>query len=80
MFNVSLLQTQLDGFGNSVYIEEVIKNRSDIQAIVNLAATLTTLPEFTTSAVTFGAGVTITDFSNTADTTAAWDYFKSFKT
>lgn len=77
-FNVSLVRTQLDGFGTSVYIEEVIKQRSDIQVIVNTSADLTVLPEFNSSAVTFGGGVTITDFSNTADTIIAWNFFKEF--
>jgi len=77
-FNVSLRKTQVDGFGNSVYIENVIKNRQDIRVIVNNSADLTLLPSYTVSAVNFASGSTITSFSAPSTTTAAWDYFKQF--
>jgi hypothetical protein len=77
-FNVSLVRTQTDDFGNSVYITEILKDRSDIQAIVNTSSDLTVLPQTNDTAVSLGGGVTITSFADTSYTTAAWDYFKEF--
>lgn len=77
-FNVSLLKTQLDGFGNSVYIEEVLKNRKDIKVIVNSSADLTVLPAYDSSAVSFANGSTISSFSDTSYTITAWNYFKEY--
>jgi len=77
-FNVSLVSTQTDGFGNSVYIENVLANRYDIQVIVNSASDLTVLPTYTGSAVSFASGVTVTTLGTTSVVTAAWDYFKEF--
>jgi hypothetical protein len=77
-FNVSLVVGQKDGFGNSVYIEDVIKDRYDIQVVVNPEADLTILPAVVSTEVAFGGGVTITDFSDTSDTIAAWNKFQSY--
>jgi hypothetical protein len=77
-FTVSLIRSQKDGFGNSIYIEDVIKNRSDIQVIVNSSATsLTTTPVKTIAPVSFLGGTNITTFS-TSYTITAWDYFKQY--
>lgn len=77
-FNVSMRPTQKDDFGNSVYIEEVLKDRTDITVLVNQSATLTLLPYYTTSAVSFAQGVTITSFATPSTTITAWNHFKEF--
>ena len=77
-WDVSLVSTQKDDFGNSVYIEEVLKNRSDIQVRVNSNADLTILPYYTSSAVNLSGGITISNFSDTSDIISAWNNFKDF--
>jgi hypothetical protein len=77
-FNVSLLETQLDGFGNSVYIENVLAGRTDIRVVVNSAADLTAAPAIDTTAVAFDGGVTITAY-DVASMTASWNQFKEYK-
>lgn len=77
-FNVSLVKGQVDGFGNSVYITDVIKDRKDIGVLVNTSSDLTIVPVYSGTAVSFTQGVTITSFASASVTTAAWDYFKEF--
>jgi phage tail sheath protein FI len=75
-FNVSLRRVK-DAFGNSVYIEDVISGRSDIQVVVNTEADLTVMPVYTVSEVSFGSGSTNTTFDSTA-LIAAWQPFKQY--
>jgi len=77
-FYVSLVVGQKDGFGNSVYIEDVIKDRFDIQVFVNTSADLTVLPMLVANDVAFGGGVTISTFATLSYTTAAWAKFEQY--
>jgi len=76
-FTVSLKNIK-DDFGFSLYIEDVIKDRSDIQIIVNPNRDEDAVPLTNSSAVSFTGGVNITSFASTSVTTAAWDNFKAY--
>lgn len=76
-FTVSLLK-RVDGFGNSIYIEDVLDGRSDVQVVVNTDADLTILPKTDDTEISLASGANISSFSDETYTTAAWSYFEQF--
>jgi hypothetical protein len=76
-FTVSLLRRE-DGFGNSIYIEDVFEGRSDVQVVINSDADLTILPKTDGVEVSLASGANISDFADETDTVAAWSYFEQF--